>query len=201
MRPLLAELARLPLVERIQLAPLADVDMAALVRFLQDDAPLADEDVTRIVGRAEGNAFYAEQLLQARQDGDREPLPGALADVLLTRLEQLPAAAQRVVRTAAVAGRRVQHGLLLEATGLGDAELDAALREAVTRHVLVRSTGRPTPSGTRCSGRPPTPTCYPASGSAPTRGSPSCWTAASAGPAGQPSWPTTAGRATICPGR
>lgn len=136
LRPLLAELARLQHVGRLHLAPLPDAEIAVLVRSMNADG-MANTDVSRIVERAEGNAFYAEQLLQASMDRDTDAVPVALADVLLARLEQLPAAAQRVVRIAAVAGRRVQHALLRDASGLGDVDLDGALREAVTRHVLM----------------------------------------------------------------
>lgn len=136
LRPLLAELARLKHVERIHLPPLPDADIAVLVRAMHTDG-LADSALSRIVHRAEGNAFYAEQLVQASIDRETDTIPVALADVLLARLEQLPAAAARVARIAAVAGRRVQHALLRDATGLSDADLDAALREAVTRHVLL----------------------------------------------------------------
>ncbi|MGI8693526.1 MAG: helix-turn-helix transcriptional regulator [Geodermatophilaceae bacterium] len=136
LRPLLAELARLQHVERLQVAPLADAEIAVLLQSMYTDG-LADSDVRRIVDRAEGNAFYAEQLLQASLDRDTDTIPVGLADVLLARLEQLPSAAQRVVRIAAVAGRRVQHALLRDASGLSETDLDGALREAVTRHVLM----------------------------------------------------------------
>ena len=65
----------------------------------------------------------------------------ALADVLLARLERLPAAVQRIARVASVAGRRVSHPLLQAASGLSDAEVEEALREAVTHHVLVAEGG------------------------------------------------------------
>jgi len=135
LRPLLAELARLPHVERILLPALPDADIAELVRRLGAELPAID--LARIVDRAGGNAFYAEQLLQAVVDHDAATLPGALADVLLARLEQLPGPANRVVRIAAVAGRQVQHELLSAAADLGDGDLDNALREAVARNVLV----------------------------------------------------------------
>ncbi|CAN5361312.1 helix-turn-helix transcriptional regulator [soil metagenome] len=136
LRPLLAELTRLPVVDRVQLDPMPERELSELVRALHQ---LPDPDVRRIVDRAEGNAFYAEELVRASLDPHTQGLPGALADVLMARLEQLPASALRVVRIAAVAGRRVQHTLLREATGLDEAELETALREAVARHVLVPS--------------------------------------------------------------
>ncbi|MCL8017036.1 helix-turn-helix transcriptional regulator [Streptomyces sp. AS02] len=135
LRPLLAELVRLPAVERLELRPMADAEVARLVRAVQE-RPLSDATVRRIVERAEGNAFYAEELVAAT---DAEPggMPGGLADALLIRFEQLTDTAQQVLRTAAVAGRRVEHDLLLGAVGIPEEELESALREALGRQLLV----------------------------------------------------------------
>ncbi|GAA4308826.1 helix-turn-helix transcriptional regulator [Streptomyces venetus] len=135
LRPLLAELVRLPAVERLELRPLGDTDVARLVRALEH-RPLPDATVRRIVERAEGNAFYAEELLAAT-DTESGGVPGGLADVLLIRFEQLSDIAQQVLRTASVAGRRVEHEVLREAVGLPEEELESALREAVGRQLLV----------------------------------------------------------------
>nr|WP_075031607.1 helix-turn-helix transcriptional regulator [Streptomyces mirabilis] len=139
LRPLLAELARLPSVDRLELRPMADAEVARLVRALRTDA-LSDTTVRRIVDRAEGNAFYAEELLAALP-GDLDPaapaMPSGLADLLLIRIEQLSDTAQQVLRTAAVAGRRVEHDLLHDAVQLPEDELESALREAVGRQLLV----------------------------------------------------------------
>ncbi|MFF9457634.1 helix-turn-helix transcriptional regulator [Streptomyces flaveolus] len=139
LRPLLAELVRLPAVERLELRPLPDADVARLVRALRD-RPLPDTTVHRIVERAEGNAFYAEELVAAT-DTPAGGVPSGLADVLLIRFEQLSETAQQVLRTAAVAGRRVGHDLLRDAVGLPEEELESALREAVERQLLVSGDG------------------------------------------------------------
>ncbi|GAB2888039.1 helix-turn-helix transcriptional regulator [Streptomyces deserti] len=135
LRPLLAELVRLPAVERLELRPLPDVEVARLVRALEP-GPLPDVTVRRIVERAEGNAFYAQELLAAT-DAEAGGVPSGLADVLLIRFEQLSETAQQVLRTAAVAGRRVEHDLLRDAVGLPEEELESALREAIGRQLLV----------------------------------------------------------------
>ncbi|WP_406103793.1 AAA family ATPase [Streptomyces sp. NBC_01003] len=149
LRPLLAELIRLPAVDRLELRPMADADVARLVRARRT-GPVADSTVRRIVDRAEGNAFYAEELLAALPGDDEGAgsanLPGGpgdlgglggLADVLLIRIEQLTETAQQVLRTAAVAGRRVGHDLLRNAVQLPEEELESALREAVGHQLLL----------------------------------------------------------------
>lgn len=135
LRPLLAELVRLPAVERLELRPMADAEVARLVRAVQE-RPLSDATVRRIVERAEGNAFYAEELVAAT-DVEAGGMPGGLADALLIRFEQLTDTAQQVLRTAAVAGRRVEHDLLRGAVGIPEEELESALREALGRQLLV----------------------------------------------------------------
>jgi DNA-binding CsgD family transcriptional regulator/tetratricopeptide (TPR) repeat protein len=136
LRPLLAELVRLPTVERIELTPLPDADVATLVRELAAGG-VAESTVDDVVARAEGNAFYAEELLAAGLQG--KVLPLGLSEVLLARVEQRSRAAQQVLRIAAVAGRRVRHELLAAVGALATGELEAALAEAVHHHLLVVS--------------------------------------------------------------
>jgi DNA-binding NarL/FixJ family response regulator len=97
---------------------------------------LAPHDLVRIVDRAEGNAFFAEELVAAEL-GDRG-LPEDLADLLLVRLDRLDDEGRAVVRAAAVAGRRVSHALLAAVVDLAPDALERALRAAVDSNVLVR---------------------------------------------------------------
>jgi len=133
LRRQVAEWTRLPGVERIALEPLADDDVRRLVAELDPSVP--DGQIRNIVTRAEGNAFFVEELVGAARSCPE--LPAELADLLLVRLDRLEEGARDVVRTASVAGRRVGHQLLSAVTGLPDAELDEALRRALDAHVLV----------------------------------------------------------------
>jgi DNA-binding CsgD family transcriptional regulator/tetratricopeptide (TPR) repeat protein len=135
LRPLLAELVRLPGVERLDVAPLADAEVGALVRGLADG--VAEATVAAVVARAEGNAFYAEELLAAGPQSDS--LPWGLSDVLLARVERCTPEAQQVLRIAAVAGRTVRHELLAAVGALTPEVLDRALAETVHSHLLVVS--------------------------------------------------------------
>jgi DNA-binding CsgD family transcriptional regulator/tetratricopeptide (TPR) repeat protein len=138
LRPLLAELVRLPVVERLDLQPFDLNDARTFVRALADEA-LDDDAVDRVAERSEGNAFFAEELLAAAAT-HAGGIPTALADVLLSRVEQLGPPAQRVVRAASVTGwRHVRHPTLAGVLGMGYDELDLALREAIAHHILVPS--------------------------------------------------------------
>jgi DNA-binding CsgD family transcriptional regulator/tetratricopeptide (TPR) repeat protein len=137
LRRQVAEWARMGGVERTQLEPLAADDVRRLVQQLHPD-PMSEECLSDIVTRAEGNAFFVEELVGAtwaRGGG----VPGDLAGVLLVRLEGLDDAAVAVVRAAAVAGRRVSHAALSAVVDLSPAELDRAMRDAVEGQVLVPS--------------------------------------------------------------
>lgn len=197
LRPLLAELIRLPAVERLELRPLADPDVARLVRALED-RPLPDTTVRRIVERAEGNAFYAEELLAAT-DSEPAGVPGGLADVLLIRFEQLSDTAQQVLRTAAVAGRRVEHDVLREAVGLPEEELESALREAVGRQLLVAGDDDTYSFRHALAREAVYADLLPGSGRDCTARSRGCSPGAAGPPRALPSAPTTTGRATSSP--
>ncbi len=134
LRSSLGEWSRLTGVSKIELNRLDDADVRALVRVLHP-APLSERDVHAIVGRAEGNAFFTEELVGATERG-RTTLPVDLTDLLLVRLDQLDDRARHAVRAAAVAGRRVSHTLLSSVVELDDRELERALRAAVESNVL-----------------------------------------------------------------
>ncbi len=132
LRPVIAELQRLPSVIAIDLGPLEPAAMAehlTAVAIGHMDA----RELNDIVARAEGNAYYAEELLAAAG----RSLPAGLAALLLNRVEQLSGAAQRVLRTAAVAGRKADDDLVRLVSGLGSAEYEDAVRETVAHQLVV----------------------------------------------------------------
>jgi len=137
LRATVAEWARLPGVARTVLSPLADDDVRTLVRALAP-GPVSDSDVRGIVARAEGNAFFTEELVAALAMSGRA-LSTDLADLLLVRIDQLDDDARLVVRASSVAGRRVSHDLLAHVLELDPARLDDAVRGAVDGNVLVAS--------------------------------------------------------------
>ena len=130
---------RLPSVHRLALDPLADGAVRDLVRALHPD-PLPESEVRGIMRRAEGNAFFVEELVAGVERGGG-PLSWDLAELLLVRLDRLDDDARAVVRAAAVAGRRVSHPLLVQVAGLDEQVLDAALRSAVDANVMVPAGG------------------------------------------------------------
>jgi DNA-binding CsgD family transcriptional regulator/tetratricopeptide (TPR) repeat protein len=143
LRPLLSGWERLRGVERVQLERFSRREVATQVGAIVGSTPDAAM-VDLIFDRSEGNAFFVEELVRTVRDGAQEnDLPPSLRDVLLSRAEQLSVPAQRLLRTAAVAGRWVPERLLVQVAAVSATELYEALREAVDASLLlVDGTGR-----------------------------------------------------------
>lgn len=135
LRRRLAEWSRLAGVRRLALRPLSDDSVHRLIAELVPGG-LGRDATAGIVDRAEGNAFFVEELASAAA-GPGRWVPTELADVLLVRLDRLDDRARQVVRAASVAGRQVSHQLLAAASGLPADALDDGLRSAVEMNVMV----------------------------------------------------------------
>jgi hypothetical protein len=136
LRPLLAELARLGWVERMDLPRLdrlhAD-ELVARILGREPEPSLADQ----VYLRADGNPLFVEELLCDCSGGVLSVLPESLRELLLITVRRLPDETQEVLRAAAAGGQRVGHGLLAAVTGLDDDALSRALRPAVAANVLT----------------------------------------------------------------
>jgi DNA-binding CsgD family transcriptional regulator len=142
LRAVVAELQRLSAVTSVELSSLPAAAMAELLSSLQNGpapGPQSAAILNRIVERADGNPYYAEELLAAFSDAG--PLPSGLAALLLSRVERVSDAAQQVLRAAAVEGCRadddIVRALVRDSSGLADPEYDAAVRELVAHQLLV----------------------------------------------------------------
>ncbi|MEV4636779.1 AAA family ATPase [Actinoplanes sp. NPDC049548] len=146
LRPFLAELDRVRTVDRFELDRLDRNDTARMIRELLGAEPptgLVDD----VFERAQGNPLFVEELTHCTGD-----LPDSLRDLLLSRVDRLDEAAQRMLRVFAAGGNRIGHDLLAAVSGLQPPELEEALRSAVAaqlvhadpdggyafRHALVR---------------------------------------------------------------
>ena len=137
LRPLIASWDRLRTVQHVELRRFEPGEVAAQLGAILGTEPAAGL-VDLVFDRSGGNAYLVEEVAGlVRGGGDPADLPPSLADVLLSRVDALSPEAQRLLRTAAVAGRSVPDKLLAEVAGVGDAEFYAGLREAVESHLLV----------------------------------------------------------------
>lgn len=140
LRQAVAEWVRLAGVRRIELSPLPDADVRKLIKA-RGTGDLDADGVRAVVKRASGNAFFAEELLDAGLANLQAALPETLADLLLVRLDRLDDDARLVVRAASCSGGRVTDQVLAAVVGLPPAQLDDALRAAIDHKVLTQVAG------------------------------------------------------------
>ncbi|MHA6763032.1 helix-turn-helix transcriptional regulator [Streptacidiphilus sp. PAMC 29251] len=141
LRPFLAELERLRIVQRLELPRLGRNEVGDQLAGILDAAPdvrLLD----RIFQRSEGIPFFVEELAASYQEGCSSGLTDSLRDLLMVRVEALPEPVQPVLRALAQGGSAVEYSLLRAVLGQSEDELFAALRTAVDANIL-----RPTPAG------------------------------------------------------
>ncbi len=133
-RAWLAEVVRDANVERIELAPLGEAEVASLIANIIGEQ-LQDREVTEILARSDGNPFFIEELLCCRTDYEAS-LPASLRDVLFSRIDAIPDGAKRLLEIASVGGREVEHEMLA-AVADGDDEVAAGVRVLVDSGLLV----------------------------------------------------------------
>src|SRR5580692_9708041 len=141
LRGVIAELLRRPMVAPVELGPLSGAALAEILSNVPNaQLPLSTATLNSLVERAEGNAYYAEELLTASSCADAAAggtLPAGLAALLLSRVERVSDAAQQVLRAAAVAGGGADDDLVRAASGLPDDVYEEAVREAAGHQLLA----------------------------------------------------------------
>jgi ATP/maltotriose-dependent transcriptional regulator MalT len=137
LRPLLTGWERMRSANHLELRRFDRDEVTAQLAAIIGAAP--EPEVAEVIfDRSGGNAYLVEELAEAlRGGGDLLSLSRSLKDVLLSRVDALSPDAQRLLRTASVAGRAVRDRLLAEVAGIGDSEFFAGLREAVEHHLLL----------------------------------------------------------------
>ena len=135
LRPFLAEAARLPSTDAVELDRLETAGVAQLLAELLERSPPPGM-VDDVYGRCGGNPFLVEEVVAAGVDGRSGRLPRRLQDILLARTISVSPQAAEVLSIAAVGGPRIDDGLLRRVCSLAPEALDAALRELLDCHVL-----------------------------------------------------------------
>ena len=154
---LVAELLRLPAVERVRLGGLDEPSVGALMEA-QAGHDLDDEGwaLARIVhGETAGNPFYVREMLSllaekgdiVRRDGRWVPgqplaeleVPDSVRDVVDRRLTRLPDRTSEMLAVAAVLGERFDLALLAEASGESETSVVETLRPAVGARLVTET--------------------------------------------------------------
>lgn len=94
-----------------------------------------DAIVERVVGLADGHAFYLEELIRAAAEGPREALPATVIAMIQARLMDLDGDARRLLRAASVFGEEFWQSAV---EGLAGGATESLLSTLVEREILVR---------------------------------------------------------------
>ncbi len=149
------ELFRDRAVDRLHLTPLTRRASELLARAALGDAVGADT-LRGLAERADGNAFYLEELIRAVAEGRAGELPETVLAMVQARLEGLDLEARRILRAASIFGQRFRRGGVAALVGgapvdrwlaaLCDDEVISSARDARSpdeveyafRHALLR---------------------------------------------------------------
>lgn len=149
--PVESVLRRIEPVARVELPPLADGDVAALVTSMAGAVP--DEAVDVVVRLAEGSPFMAAAVLRGLVEADALVSgpdgwtvdPSALADVrssrraatvLAHRITLLGAETRRLLAVGAVLGKEFEIAVAAALGGVDPVDVARSVREASRRHLV-----------------------------------------------------------------
>jgi DNA-binding NarL/FixJ family response regulator len=134
MRRRVAELARVPIVRRLELRGL-DRNAVAVHAASVLGIPPPPSFVDELLRRGQGNPFFTEELAAAHLAG--ESIPALLSELLAADIAALSPAARHVVGAVAAVGRDTDPALLEAVVDVDSATTEAAVREALDARVLV----------------------------------------------------------------
>jgi class 3 adenylate cyclase len=125
---------RPPWIERsyatqITLSRLTDSESVAVVRAVLRRGVLPERVVREVLGKAEGNPFFLEELTRSVLDQPGVAVPDTVQGVLIARIDRLPEEHKRLLQTASVLGREFPLKLLAALWDSGAGELPALLAE------------------------------------------------------------------------
>ncbi|WP_163992661.1 protein kinase domain-containing protein [Pyxidicoccus caerfyrddinensis] len=140
-----------PSIRRLSLERLPAAIAGELVRKAAGRQELPSETVARLVARTDGVPLFAEELTRTvveRPVSESEParalassVPLSLRELLLTRLDRLPASQKELAQLCAVVGRGFSQALLSSLSGRGDAALRQDLSGLVAEGLLQTEEG------------------------------------------------------------
>jgi class 3 adenylate cyclase/tetratricopeptide (TPR) repeat protein len=119
----------------LSVPPLTTEEAVELVHDSPAAEHLRPHVVRALVARAEGNPLFLRELLSAASAVDGDDLPSTVEELLAARLDRLPPASRRLLRTVSVLGSRFDENLVAELLGQPADSLDwSGLEHYLARH-------------------------------------------------------------------
>lgn len=133
----LADIGRAVEPCRVQLEGLLEEDIDEVFRSLSDLEP-DPEAIRRLAEHTGGNPLFVTELVRSGIDGGFEPT-ATIRDLVLRRLDPLPAAAHDVLCAAALCHPSIDESMLPDLTNLGDDVLSDCLEAAMAARLIEES--------------------------------------------------------------
>jgi len=136
----------------VALQPLDPDEARRVVQAVLRDSDVPGALVEVILAKAEGNAFFLEELARAvrapREAGAPIVVPDTVQDVLLARIDRLPAETRRLLTSAAVIGKDFPFPILRTITGVAPETIGAALAQLEAGEFIHETVGGSEPEYT-----------------------------------------------------
>jgi DNA-binding NtrC family response regulator/tetratricopeptide (TPR) repeat protein len=127
-------------VTQVALQRLSREDSLAIVRAVRPPDAVSDAVADVILGKAEGNPFFLEELSRVVEGAADPPaaVPDTIQEVLLARIDRLPEAPRHLLQTAAAIGPDVPLPLL---RAVSEGDVHDGLRELMRLEFLYAKSG------------------------------------------------------------
>ena len=142
--------------EALDVGPLSvDESIDLVLGTFQAESEVAEPLARRVHERAGGNPYFVEEILKSLVDSGKLflqdgrwlgwevadlDLPASVTEAVSARFGELAASAREVANVLAVAGTRVDHGLLSAVTDQADADVLAGLDQLRTEQLIEEAT-------------------------------------------------------------
>jgi len=137
LRPLVAELQCSAQTDRLELGRFGRHELTEQLTGILGRPP-GHAVLEAILKRSDGNPFLAEELLAAASQAPGGT-PTRVRDIVMARVERLSEPAQRMLGVLSAARRSMTHHALAAVADMTEQDLERCRREALARHVLVRT--------------------------------------------------------------
>jgi DNA-binding CsgD family transcriptional regulator len=129
---------------RLQLAPLSPMQARHAIRLALGTRTIAGAQIENIVRRAEGNPFFAEELLgHALEAGAPHALPSTIRAAVMERIAALDSHAIEIATRAAALGRRFEAEFLATTFAYPLAEVLKVLRALRDLGIIAQASAHP----------------------------------------------------------
>jgi class 3 adenylate cyclase/tetratricopeptide (TPR) repeat protein len=122
----------------VDVEPLLDAEILTLVSLATEAAPFRTSDVNKLAERASGNPLFALELVRnAREQGSFADIPLTLEAALSAHIDTLDPLAKKILRYAAVLGRRFNASSLADLVSQEEGRFDPSVLDRMEAFLVA----------------------------------------------------------------